>query len=255
MLRPRIIPILLLREGSLVKTIRFNKFSYVGDPCNTALIFNELEVDELIFLDIQAYKKNIGPDINLLNDLSNECFMPLSYGGGIRNLDDAKAIFDVGFEKISINTNAIVNPNLITEIAKEFGSQSLIVSIDVKKNIWSGKRVRINGGKTNTSLDPCKWAKKIVELGAGEILLTSIDNEGTWKGFDIPLIKEVASSVSIPIIAHGGAGKIDDIHEAIYNGNASAVALGSMVVFQKKNMGILINFPDKIEIENIFNNL
>lgn len=247
MLRTRVIPTLLLRGQSLVKSVNFGAFTYVGDPANTVRIFNELEVDELLFLDITASHENRGPNFKVLYDIANECFMPLGYGGGITSLCQAKAVFDIGFEKIAINTAAFKNPSLINEIAQKFGSQAVIASIDVKKNFWGNKTVRILGGKKNTRYDPLTWAKKVEDLGAGEILLTSIDHEGTWSGFDYSLVEHISNAVSIPVIAHGGAGLSEHCQKVVNESNASAVALGSMVVFQKKGMGVLVNFP-KINI-------
>jgi cyclase len=245
MLRTRIIPTLLLRNESLVKTVRFGKFVYVGDPANTVRIFNELEVDELLFLDITASHENRSPNFKILAEIADECFMPLAYGGGICSLDQAKAIFDIGFEKVAINTQAVENPSLISQIATHFGSQAVIVSMDVKKELFSGYTVRTLGGRRKTRRDPITWAAEIEMMGAGEILLTSIDREGTWSGFDLELVKQVTDVVSIPVIAHGGAGAKEHIESAVKQAGASAVALGSMVVFQKKGMGVLVNFPHK----------
>jgi cyclase len=232
-----------------VKTVKFGKFSYIGDPVNSVRIFNEFEVDELIFLDIAASRERKNPNFNLLHEIANECFMPLSYGGGITNLDHAKKIFDTGFEKISINTSSIEKPELITQIANQYGSQAIIVSLDVKKNFFGKKTIRTLSGKKNSKKNPIDWAKEVENRGAGEILLTSIDNEGTWKGYDVDIVKQITSNVSIPVIAHGGAGNIDHIKEVVKNAKASAVALGSMIVFQKEGMGVLLNFPDKNKIE------
>lgn len=244
MLRTRVIPALLLRNESLVKTVGFGKFTYVGDPANTVRIFNELEVDELLFLDITASRENRSPNLKVLADIADECFMPLGYGGGICSLDQAKAVFDIGFEKVAINTQASENPALIGEIATHYGSQAVIASIDVKKGMFGGQTVRTMGGKRNTRRDPVTWAVEVEKMGAGEILLTSIDLEGTWEGFDLELVKRVTDAVSIPVIAHGGAGTVEHIGRVVKDANASAVALGSMVVFQKKGMGVLVNFPD-----------
>lgn len=251
MLRSRIIPVLLLRNESLVKTVRFDKFSYVGDPCNTVRIFNELEVDELIFLDIMASRDGKSPNLRLLAEIADECFMPLAYGGGIRTFDQAKSVFDIGFEKVALNSHALNNPRLITDIADHYGSQAVIVSIDVKKKLLGGETVKNMGGSVNTYLDPVVWARKAEKLGAGEILLTSIDSEGSWQGFDVDSVAEVASAVNIPLIAHGGAGSMDDIAKVITEAKASAVGLGSMVVFQKKGMGVLVNFPDKEILDRV----
>jgi imidazole glycerol-phosphate synthase subunit HisF len=244
MLRTRVIPALLLRGESLVKTVQFDRFTYVGDPCNTVRIFNELEVDELLFLDITATTERRGPNLALLADIATECFMPLAYGGGIRSLSDAKSVFDIGFEKVALNSAALETPGLITDIAKPYGSQAVIVSIDVKQGLWGRASVRAQAGRHNTKRDPVAWAKEVESRGAGEILLTSINREGSWAGFDLELIKSVSDAVSIPVIAHGGAAGVDDIGKAVNVAKASAVALGSMVVFQKKGMGVLVNFPE-----------
>jgi cyclase len=243
-LRTRIIPSLLLKNKSLVKTVCFGHFTYVGDPANTVRIFNELEVDELILLDIGASLNNTKPDLSLLADIAEECFMPLAYGGGITTLQQVQEILEIGFEKIIVNSSAVNNPSLINEITETHGSQSLIVSIDVKVDWFGKKRVRTLSGKQKTNLDPVAWAQEVERMGAGEIFLTSIDREGTWEGFDLDLVKSVSDSVNIPVVAHGGAGTGAHIKEVINAANASAVALGSMVVYQKKGMGVLVNFPN-----------
>ena len=251
MLRTRIIPTLLLRNESLVKTKKFSNFTYVGDPVNTVRIFNELEVDELLFLDITATRENRSPNLKVLVDIADECFMPLGYGGGINSLDQAKSVFGIGFEKIAINTQALENPDLISEIASKFGSQAVIASIDVKKDLFGRQFVYTNCGRNNTRRDPVILAAELEKSGAGEILLTSIDREGTWDGFDLELLRRVSEAVTVPVIAHGGAGCLQDISNAVALGKASAVALGSMVVFQKKGMGVLVNFPDSDALQKI----
>ncbi|RZB31521.1 MAG: imidazole glycerol-phosphate synthase subunit HisF [Desulfobacteraceae bacterium Eth-SRB2] len=251
MLRIRIIPCLLLRNESLVKTVKFGKFGYIGDPANTCRIFNELEVDELAFLDINANKERCEPNYNVLADIANECFMPVSYGGGISSVAIAERILKLGFEKIVLNTYSLTNPSLITEISTAFGSQSLIVSIDVKTNFWGKQHCRGRSGTENSKRHPVDWAKEVQQRGAGEILLTSIDNEGTWSGFDIELTRQVTDAVSIPVIANGGAGSLQHIGEAVKIGHASAVALGSMVVYQKQGMGVLVNFPDEKKLKAV----
>lgn len=243
-LRTRVIPVLLLHDESLVKTVRFRNFVYVGDPCNTLRIFNELEVDELMVLDISASPKRRVPNLRLLADIADECFMPLGFGGGITSFEQAQAIFDAGIEKICLNSAALENPQLITQISKHYGSQAVVVSIDVKTGWFGGKTVRGVGGRKNSGRDAVLWAREVEQRGAGEILLTSIDREGTWSGFDLDLIRQVSSAVRVPVVAHGGAGSLADIRAAVKDGGASAVALGSMVIFQKKGMGILVNFPN-----------
>ena len=248
MLRTRVIPVLLLRNESLVKTKQFGRFTYVGDPCNTVRIFNELEVDELIFLDTSATSERRSPNLRLLRDIADECFMPLAYGGGVTELEHAQSVLEIGFEKISINSHSFRSPQLIPRIANIFGAQAVIASIDVKQNLRGQMKTWASGGHVNTGWDPVLWAKEVESLGAGEILLTSIDREGTWSGFDLELIQKVSESVTIPVVAHGGAGNCEHIRDAVSHG-ASAVALGSMVVFQKKGMGVLVNFPSEKELD------
>jgi len=245
MLRKRIIPILLLKNESLVKTVKFNKFNYIGDPCNTVRMFNELEVDELIICDIRASLNRLEPNFKLLSDIASECFMPLAYGGGIKSLDQAKRIFDLGFEKVIINSSSFQSNDILSKIAHSYGSQALICSIDVKKNFFGEKLVYSLSGTHNTNFTPLFWAKEVEKRGAGEILLTSIDKEGTWEGFDFDLSNYIAQNISIPVIAHGGASNIRDINEILSKSDLSGVGIGSMVLYQKKNMGVLINYPDK----------
>lgn len=250
MLRTRIIPCLQLMNESLVKTHRFGKHQYIGDPLNTVRIFNELEVDELCFLDIRATSENREPNLNLLREIANECFMPLSYGGGIRSAQMAANILTIGFEKVILNTTAYQQPQLVEAISTQYGNQAVVVSIDVKPDFWGKPKVWIDNGKTGTNTDPIQYAKQMEQAGAGELLVTSMLHENEWNGLDIPLISSIANAVSIPVIAHGGAGSIQHIAEAVHKGKASAVALGSMVVFQKKGMGVLVNFPDQQQLAN-----
>lgn len=249
MLRTRVIPCLQLIDESLVKTIRFKKYNYIGDPINTIRIFNELEVDELAFLDIRASKQKRNPNLKLLSEIANECFMPLSYGGGVRDFDTARKIFQIGFEKIIVNTYAYENKEFIKKLAEHFGNQSVIISIDVKKNIFGNYGIYFYDGTKKVKYTVVEWAKIVEELGAGELLLTSINRDGTWEGYDTDIIKAVTESVNIPVIANGGAGNIEHIVKAVKKGGASAAGVGSMVVYQKKDMGVLVNFPDKLELE------
>ena len=250
MLKTRIIPCLLLRNESLVKTVQFKKFSYIGDPVNTCRIFNELEVDELAFLDITASREKRDPNYKILKEIADECFMPLSYGGGIHSVEIAERVLNIGFEKMVLNTYPFEKSGIVTELANAFGSQSVIVAIDVRRNFLGRYSVCSLSGSVNRKRDPVDWAREAENRGAGEILLTSIIREGTWGGFDIPLVRSVATAVNVPVIAHGGAGSVEHIGEAIKIGRASAVALGSMVVFQGKDLGVLVNFPDKNELED-----
>ena len=218
-------------------------FQYIGDPANTVRIFNDLEVDELCFLDIRAAHTRSKPDFDVLRDIASECFMPLSYGGGIDSIETAKRVFDTGFEKIVINTASFTNPELITEISNLYGAQAVIASVDVKNSLLKGPCLVSNGGRQYRQGGIKSWCQVMEKRGAGEILLTSVDREGTWKGYDIDLIKVISSAVDIPVIAHGGASKPSDLVQAVNDGGASAVAVGSMVVFHKPGQGVLVNFP------------
>ena len=242
MLQVRVMPCLLLQEGALIKTVKFNEHRYIGDPINAVRIFNECEVDELIFLDISASKAGQPPPFRVIEEIASECFMPLTYGGGVRHIEDIKHILSLGAEKVSLNAVALRRPHLITEAARAFGSQSIIASIDVKKDMFGRPRVWGRKLEKPPVSDPVEWAREVERLGAGEILLTSVDRDGTWKGYDLALLQRVARAVKIPVVACGGAGRIPDLKEAIAAG-ASAAAVGSMVVFQKQGLGVLINFP------------
>lgn len=250
MLRTRIIPCLLLKNESLVKTVKFKNYNYIGDPVNTVKIFNELEVDELMFLDIFASKENRKINYKVLKDIANECFMPLSYGGNIRSLEEAKKIFEIGFEKVVINSNSFNNLKLIEQVANYFGNQSLVGAIDVKRTIWGKNAIYSHHGKRKQNTDVVAWAKTLESSGVGELLITSIDREGSWAGYDIDLTKSITQAVQVPVIANGGCGEVSHMKEVVQKANASACAVGSMVVYQKKGMGVLVNFPDKALIES-----
>jgi cyclase len=251
MLRIRIIPSLLLRNQGLVKTVGFKDPKYVGDPINAIRIFNEKEVDELIVFDTTATVDGRKPNFKLISDIAGECFMPFGYGGGIRDLADIKTLFSIGVEKVVINSYAIEKPIFIKDAADHFGSQSIIVSIDAKRNLLGKYTVYTYGGKIATKYDPVKLAQFMEEMGAGEIILTSIDRDGTMKGYDIDLIKKVTSVLNIPVVAIGGAGKIQDFIDAIQKGGASAVSAGSMFVFQGKHRAVLISYPSMEDIQSL----
>ena len=247
LLRTRLIPCLQVRNGSLVKTVKFGKFGYIGDPANTCRIFNECEVDELAVVDITATKDGREPDFALLAELAEECFMPVAYGGGIKSVDHAERILRLGMEKLIVGSVAYSQPQLIADIATAFGTQCVVAAIDVKQGWFGGKTCRSRSGTRTTGHAPVEWARRVEELGAGEILLTSIDREGTWEGPDFDLVRELASAVSIPVIAHGGTASREDIVRLVNESGASAVALGNMVVYQKRDMGVLVNFPAEAE--------
>ncbi|WOD12589.1 AglZ/HisF2 family acetamidino modification protein [Pseudomonas sp. NyZ704] len=252
MYRSRIIPCLLIQNRGLVKTVKFKSPVYVGDPVNAIKIFNEKEVDELVLLDIKASELGVEPDYELIAEVAGECFMPVCYGGGIRNLEQAKRIFSSGIEKISLNSAAIEEPNLIRRIADIYGSQSVVVSIDCKKSIFGKYSVMTRSGTKNMKLDPAEWAVTVEGAGAGEIFLNSIDRDGTMRGYDIDLVKAVTSVVSIPVIACGGAGSLQDLVEPIDLAGASAVAAGSLFVFHGKRKAVLINYPSPVLTREIF---
>lgn len=250
MLTTRVIPSLLLKGSGLVKTTGFKNPVYIGDPINAIKIFNAKEVDELVVLDITASKEGRGPAFDTIRDITNECFMPLSYGGGIRTVEDMRNILKAGIEKVIINHAALTNPNLIKQAAAEFGSQAVLVSIDVKKSLWGGPQVYSSSVAKIPEKDPVRWARMVEELGAGEIYLTSVDCEGTMKGYDLKLIEAVSQAVGIPVIASGGAASVEDFQKAKRQGGASAVAAGAMFVFQGPHRAVLITYPSRETLES-----
>ena len=250
MLKSRIMPCLLIQDSRLVKTVKFKNPQYVGDPCNAIKIYNAKEVDELIILDIGANLSNNGPNYKLISELVGECFMPLCYGGGVNEITQIKKLFRLGVEKVSINSSARDNPNLIKEASSQFGSQSIVVSVDIQMNFLRKYKVFTENGRNNTGSDPFEYIKDMEKLGAGEILLNFIDRDGTWNGFDFNIIEKVANSINIPLIVCGGAGTNLHLSQALKKG-ASAVAAGSMFVYSGKGLGVLINFPSRKEQEEI----
>ena len=250
--RPRVIPCLLLRNTGLVKTRKFKDPIYLGDPRNVVKIFNDKEVDELVLLDITATVEGKAPRIDLIREIVSECFAPLGYGGGVRSADDVERITGIGIEKVIMNTAAIENPALVEEAARRVGSSSTVVSIDVRRGMLGRYEVYTHAGSKNTHRDPVSVAKQMEDAGAGEILLNSIDEDGMMSGYDLKLIKIVADAVNIPVVACGGAGKIDDLVQAVQIGGASAAAAGSMFVFHGKLRGVLISFPIGKELDAAF---
>ncbi len=248
---PRIIPALLLRNRGLVKSIKFKDYKYIGDPINAVRIFNDKEVDEICLLDIEASRQNREPDYKLIEEIGAEAFVPFAYGGGIKSLGQAKRIFKLGAEKIILNTQAIENPSLISEISNYVGSQSVVVSVDIKKNFLGSYKLYVHRKNDMAKIDYKEYIRKITELGAGEIILNSVDQDGVMNGMDIKLINIIAQETNIPVIAMGGAASLNHIKEAIDNG-ASAVAAGSMFVFHGKHKAVLINYPDRQSIKKIF---
>lgn len=248
MLKVRVIPCLLLKKNGLVKTIKFANEIYIGDPINAVRIFNDKEVDELTFLDISATLEKRKPNLKMLNEIASECFMPLSYGGGISSIDDIKNVLNQGVEKVIVNSFASVNPEFIKIASDINGSSTIVVSIDVKRNIFGKYFVYSHSGRNKTKFEPVEYAIKMEKMGAGEILLNSINRDGTMLGYDIELIKSITSVVGVPVIACGGAGNLDHFREAVVEGGASAVAAGSFFVFHGPHHAVLISYPSRQEL-------
>lgn len=252
MLRIRVIPTLLLRNNGLVKGVKFKDHKYVGDPINAVKIFNEKEVDELVFLDITANETGREPNYELIRDIASETFMPLGYGGGITNLEQIRKILSLGVEKIIINSAAFYTPELIKSASATAGSQSIVVSMDVKKGLLGGYEVYVNSGKKRTKQSPVEYAQKMEELGAGELIVCAIDREGTQLGYDNSLIRQVSDAVGIPVVAAGGAGQLADLASAVKDGRASAVSAGSLFVFHGRHKAVLITYPKYSELQELF---
>jgi cyclase len=249
MLATRLMPCLLMSNGALVKTVRFKDMAYVGDPANAVRIFNQKEVDELILLDIHATTQNRGIDFETVEKLVSECFMPICYGGGVRCIEDMRRLFALGVEKVSLGAAAFEEPDLVRQAAAEFGSQAVVVTLDVKRGLLGRYTVRVRNGEKDTKMSPVDASQHFVAEGAGEILLYAIDRDGTWSGFDLKLVAEVSHAVGVPVVATGGAGSLADVRAAVKEAGASAVAIGSMAVFQGKDLGVLIKFPSRREQE------
>jgi cyclase len=253
MLRTRIIPVLLLKEGGLVKGKQFKNHKYVGDPINTVKIFNEKEVDELFFLDISITQERRDIDYNLIADIASEAFMPFGYGGGIQTVSQVERLFSIGVEKAIINTTAFLDSKIIKEAVKVAGSQSIAVSIDVKKSLFNGYEVYVQNGKVKTKLDPVTYAKKMEDYGAGEIIVNSIDREGTGKGYDLELLKMITEAVNIPVVGLGGAGCLQDLADSKNQTNISGLAAGDLFIFHGKHKAVLITYPKYSELDKLFN--
>jgi cyclase len=249
MLRTRIMPCLLLEGGSLVKTVKFDGASYVGDPVNAVSIFNEKEVDELVLLDISAREGARGPDFALLRDISSECFMPLAYGGGVRRVEDFERLFTLGIEKVIVNTEFADNPGLVRAAADRFGSQSVVVSIDARTTPEGGYEVFVDRARRATGSNPVEYARRAEEAGAGELVLMAVERDGMREGYDTELLHRVTSAVGIPVIAAGGAGRVSDFGAAVRQGGASACAAGAMTVWFGRGRSVLISFPPRRALE------
>lgn len=252
MLTPRIIPCLLVHNKGLVKTVKFKDAKYVGDPINAVKIFNEKETDELMVLDIDATVENKEPDYKMIEHLATECRMPLCYGGGIKTLEQATIIFNLGVEKIALSSAAIENPQLVANIAKEVGNQSVVVIIDVKKKMFGGYDIYTHNGTKKTKLDLENLINKLQSLGVGEIVINSIDNDGVMNGYDLSLIEKIKPLINVPMTVLGGAGSLNDIKTLIKKFGIIGCAVGSLFVFKGKYKAVLINYPKASDKYQLF---
>lgn len=244
MFRPRVIPVLLLKNNGLVKSVKFKDHKYIGDPINAVKIFNDSKADELVFLDITASKENRLISLKFIKEVGEEANMPFSVGGGIRSVENIREVINAGAEKAIINSFAAEKPDFIREATDTFGSSTIAVCMDVKKKFLGGQETWILNGTKSTGYSPIEFAKLMEQKGAGELIVQSIDQDGTMNGYDIELIKKVADAVTIPVVALGGAGKISDLKKAFHDGHATGLAAGSLFVYQGTNKGVLISYPE-----------
>ena len=240
---PRVIPCLLLRDRGLVKTVQFKSDVYIGDPVNAIRIFNDKEVDEMILLDIDATVEGRGPDFEVIAEIAGECFMPVAYGGGIRTFAEVRQVIRCGVEKVVINSSAYGPREVIQEASAVYGAQAVVAGIDVRKTMFGGYKLYSRSGRTEEPVKLLDHVRALVEAGAGEIFINSIDRDGTMKGYDIDLVRQVAEATRTPVIASGGAGSVEHLVEVVERGGASAVAAGSIFVFHGKRKAVLINYP------------
>jgi imidazole glycerol-phosphate synthase subunit HisF len=255
MFRPRIIPVLLLQNLGIVKSVKFKNYRYIGDPINAVKLFNDLGADELAFLDILASREHRSISLDFVRRVGDEANMPFSVGGGIASIKEIQQTIAAGAEKVILNTAAIINPSFVKEASQEFGSSTIVVSMDVKHNFFGKELVYIYSGNKATKYDPVSLARLMEEMGAGEIIITSIEKDGTMQGYDIPLIRKVSEAVRIPVVASGGAGSYNDLKNAITEGYASAAAAGSLFVFHGPRRAVLINYPEKAQLNYLFKDI
>jgi len=252
MLRPRIIPCLLVKNKGLVKTVNFGSPKYVGDPLNAVRIFNEKEVDELIVIDIDATAQNREPDYVLIKNLAAECRMPLCYGGGVKTVEQFEHIISLGVEKVAVSSAAIHSPELVTNASERLGGQSIVVVMDVKKGLFGRDELFTHNGSKATGLNPIDFAKKVERLGAGEVVINSINRDGTMKGYDMDLLAKVRGAINLPVTVLGGAGSPKDIEALIHSFGIIGAAAGSLFVFKGTYRAVLINYPSRIEKDALF---
>jgi len=250
-MRARVIPTLLIDDGGLVKTVQFKKKTYIGDPINAVRLYNDMEVDEIMVMDISATRKKRGPDIPFIREFASESFIPLCYGGGISSVHEMDRVFNEGVEKVALNHALLQDRTLLREGATKFGSQSVVACMDVKNDLLGQSMVYDYEKKKILKLDPEVYAKELEKEGAGEILVYSVDRDGMMNGYDLQLIRRVSDSVEVPVIACGGASQLGDLVTAVRHG-AAAAAAGSLFVYQSKQRGVLINYPTQDELESVF---
>ena len=250
MIKTRVIPVLLLRGKGLVKTVKFKDPKYIGDPINSVRIFNEKEVDELVFLDISATPEGRGPDFEMLEDIAGEAFMPMAYGGGLTTMEQIRTVFSLGFEKVIVNAVGYENPAVVKEAVSVYGAQSIVACVDVRRTLLGRHELRTHSAKVRRQVSLQDHLADLTALGVGEVLVNSIDRDGTQSGYDLELVKAVSSQVTVPVIACGGAGSIDDFVAAVNEGGASAVAAGSLFVFVGPHRAVLINYPERRVLED-----
>lgn len=248
MYRARIIPCLLVSGNGLVKTRKFKDPIYIGDPVNAMRIFSEKEVDEIVVLDIDASRQQQEPNYELIAEMAGEAFMPMAYGGGIRNLDQVRKLIRSGIEKVVINTAATESTDLIRAVADIYGSQAVVGAVDVKKTLFGGYRVVTKSATVDSGLDLYVHLQQLIAAGVGEIFINSVDRDGMMAGYDLPLIRSVTQKVNVPVVACGGAGTIEHLSQGVNEGGASAVAAGSMFVFYGKHRAVLINYPKNVNL-------
>lgn len=252
MLGIRVIPVLLLKNQGFVKGVKFKNHRYIGDPINTIRIFNDKEADEILIVDILASINNVGPNFKMLKDLTTEAFMPLSYGGGIKTINDIERLFSIGFEKVVLNSRAAEDPTFIRDAVSVAGSSSVVVSIDVKKNFFGNYEMYIKSGTQKHSMNPFDFATLAQQMGAGEFIINNIDKEGTRTGYDLHLMKSMTEILSVPVISSGGAGTLQHFKEVVKESNVSAVSAGNLFVFHGKLDAVLLQYPKYEILKELF---
>ena len=250
-MRPRVIPALLIQDQELIKTIGFKKPNYIGDPINTMKLFNDLEVDEIVVLDIGKSKTGDTPDIEALSEMATECFIPLCYGGGIRSMDTMSEVFRAGIEKVCLNSAVLDDSSILKKAVERFGSQSVVLSVDIKKNLLGKYKIYDHRSQKTTSHDIDDYFTLANAIPVGEVFVNSVDQDGKMGGFDLNLIKMISEITNVPLITCGGAGELPDVHSAIQTG-ADAVAAGSLFIYQNKERGVLVNYPSQEKLDELF---